>query len=143
MPKISNGKLANVPTGATKPKPLSLTATPFSFTPFTPVPVDVVADNLKKFEVTDETEVKNFKTYLTDLKKCLDDSNGVISLDLFKKVGELKLCQLDEGLTKSWNSNYIKRTPEMLEQTFKQGGKGGKYNKRPQGGNNQNNGDDF
>ena len=92
MPNVNKGKLANVPTGATKPKPLSLAATPFSFTPFTPAPVDVVADNLKKFEVTDETEVKNFKTYLTDLKKCLDESSGVISLDLLRKVGELKLC---------------------------------------------------
>lgn len=32
----------------------------------------------------------------------------------------------------SYNRSYVKRTPEMIEQTKKQGG-GGKYNRRPQG----------
>ena len=63
--------------------------TPSGFKPFTPAPSDPVGDALKKFGCSDAEDIKTFKTLLTDLKKSLDESkNGVISMDLFKKVGE-------------------------------------------------------
>lgn len=68
---------------------MSVGAAPFKMSvdtikPFVPKPVDVVAGNLKKYDITDEEEIKQFKGYLKDLKKCIDEDNGVISLDLFK-----------------------------------------------------------
>lgn len=106
-------------------KAMSVGATPFkmgaAFSPFVPKPADVVADNLKKYDITDEEEVKEFKVLLKDLKKCIDENNGVISLDLFKNLGDLKLSKLESGIVKSSNMSYVKRTPEMLEQTKKQG----------------------
>lgn len=100
---MSNGKVKNVPTGNLTMKGMSVGAAPFkmnfsSAKPFVPKPVDVVADNLKKYEITDEEEIKQFKGYLNDLKKCIDENNGVISLDLFKNIGELKLCKLESGI---------------------------------------------
>lgn len=92
-PKMHNNKVKNVPTGTmnTTFKAMSLTAS--SFQPFTPGQTsDPIAKNLKEFGVEDKEEVKKYKDYLVDLKKCIDSSNGVISLDLFKKIGELKLC---------------------------------------------------
>ena len=91
---------------------MNFSATPFVFkgasaqapapAPVAPVaPADPVADKLKKLGVTDADEVKTFKTLLVDIKKCLDDNkDGVISMDLFKKVGELKLCQTQETKVK-------------------------------------------
>lgn len=56
---------------------MSLGATPFkmgaTFTPFQPKPVDVIAENLKKFDITDEEEIKTYKGYLKDLKKVIDE----------------------------------------------------------------------
>ena len=64
-----------------------------SFKPWTPPPADLIGDNLKKHGVTDAEDIKVFKSLLTDMKKHLDESkDGVISMDLFKKVGELKIC---------------------------------------------------
>ena len=85
------------------PAAMSLSAKPFSFTSFTPTPpapaapvapADPVKESLNKVGVTEEEEVKTFKTLLADLKKHQEDNkDGVISLDLFRKIGELKLCQ--------------------------------------------------
>lgn len=135
--------MKNVVTGA-QPK-LSLSATPFSFTPFVPKsepPVDQIAENLKTFKVTEEEEVKNFKTCLIDLKKSLEENKNVISLDLFRKIGDFKISKLDEDMSKMCNLTYVKRTPDLLEQTFKKQNYG-KNNKRPQGNNQNNEGGDF
>ena len=107
---------------------MSVGATPFSFKSWSPAPVvpvapvappapaDPVGDKLKKLGVTDDEELKTFKTLLVDLKKCLDDNkDGVISMDLFKKVGELKLCQTketkvsEECLKSSCNPSLVER----------------------------------
>lgn len=91
---MAANKIKNVPT-ATQPKPLgmSLTAKPFSFTAFTPTPADPVKDSLKTHGVTEEEDVKSFKTLLADIKKHLEGSkDGVISMDLFKKMGTMKIC---------------------------------------------------
>lgn len=73
---------------------MSLAAAPFAFKAWTPPPADPIGDKLKKVKVTDAEEIKIFKTLLTDLKKNLDENkDGVISMDLFKRVAELKLCQ--------------------------------------------------
>ena len=135
---MSKGKVKNVPTGNITMKALSMNATPFKMSnvkPFVPKPVDVVGDNLKKHDITDKEEIKQFKGYLKDLKKCIDENNGIISLDLFKNIGELKLCKLESGIDHSCNKSYVKRTPEMIEQTKKQGQ--GKYRRPPGQGNNQ------
>jgi len=90
-----------VPT-ASQPAPaaMSLSAKPFSFSAFTPTPVapaapvDLVKESLNKVGVTEEEEVKTFKTLLADLKKYQEDNkDGVISLDLFRKIGDMKICQ--------------------------------------------------
>jgi hypothetical protein len=113
--KVKNVPTASQPSAAT----MSLSAKPFSFTAFTPsapAPADPVKDSLKKHGVTEEEDIKTFKTLLADIKKHMEEKkDGVISLDLFKKVGELKICQsketkfTDEGLVKSVNIPLVDR----------------------------------
>lgn len=71
---------------------MALSLTAGAFTPFTPGPVDSVTKNLKKYGVEDKDEVQKVKDYIAGVKKCIESSNGVISLDLFSKIGEVKLC---------------------------------------------------
>jgi len=75
-------------------KPMALSLTAGAFTPFTPggAPVDSVTKNLKKYGVEDKDEVQKVKDYIAGVKKCIESSNGVISLDLFNKIGDVKLC---------------------------------------------------
>ena len=124
---------------------MSLSAKPFSFTVFTPTPAapaDPVKDSLNKVGVTEEEEVKLFKTLLADLKKHQEDNkDGVISLDLFRKIGDMKVCQSkdvkysDEKLAKSVNSplvdREVKETIEgqtKMKKNYSQHNKGGKGN---------------
>lgn len=152
---MSANKVKNVPT-ASQPAPatLSLGAKPFTFTAFTPTPADPVKDGLKKHGVTDEEEVKSFKTLLADIKKHLEDNkDGVISLDLFKKMGATKICQSqeakysDEALVKSVNiplvdrdvKEYVEGQTKMKKNysTHNKGGGKGGYNQgyNGEGGN--------
>ena len=134
---------------------MSVSAKPFTFTTFTPTPVDQVKDSLKKHGVTDDEDIKSFKTLLADLKKHFEENkDGVISLDLFKKVGATKICDskeskyTDDSLVKSVNIPLVDReVKESIEgqtkmkknysQHNKGGGKG--YNQ----GYNQGEGNDF
>ena len=62
------------------------------FTPFTPKPVvDEVANNMKAVGITDEVQIKEFKSILKELKESLDnkDNKEIISLDIFKKLSTL------------------------------------------------------
>lgn len=139
-PKMHQNKLKNVPTGTTGGlKAMSLNAS--AFQPFTPGQSDPVTTNLKKFCVEDKEEVKLYKEYLVDLKKCIDSSKGVISLDLFKKIGNLKLCNAKTDLGKCMNAAYVKREAENLEPTFRSN-KPGKPNRNNARGN-QGGGNDF
>jgi|TARA_B110001450_G_C17419271_1_gene399145 hypothetical protein len=72
---------------------------------------------LKKYGVEDADEIKEYKEYIVELKKCLDTPTGVINLDLFRKIGGLKLCKGDSS--KCMNRVYVKRTSEDLEPTFR------------------------
>jgi hypothetical protein len=73
---------------------------------------------LKKYGVEDKEEVKEYKEHLVELKKCLDSPTGIIPLDLFRKIGGLKLCKVDSS--KCMNRIYVKRISEDLEPTFRQ-----------------------
>jgi hypothetical protein len=62
------------------------------FVPFTPKPVvDEVANNMKAVGITDEVQIKEFKSILKELKESLDnkDNKEIISLDIFKKLSTL------------------------------------------------------
>ena len=138
-PDLNKNKIKNVQTG-TQPS-LSLNATPFSFKPFVPNQSNPVVDGLKKFGVTADDDVKAFKTLLTDLKKSKDDSkSGVIDLDLFKKVGELKMCQTSESkatddiLKTSVNAALVERDVKetieavtKMKKNYSNNRPGGKY----------------
>lgn len=161
---MNANKIKNVQTGTqAAPAPaLNVAAAPFAFKAWTPAPaapVDIVGDKLKKHGVIDVEEVKTFKTLLIDLKKNLDDNKeGVISMELFKRIGDLKLCQTkeikcsEESLKSSVNPSLVEREiKEAIEGITKmkknysqhnkggQGGKGG-YN---QNYNNGGEGNDF
>ena len=134
---------------------MSVAAKPFTFNAFTPTPADPVKDTLKKHGVSDEEDVKTFKTLLADLKKHMEDSkDGVISLDLFKKVGSTKICDskdskyTDESLLKSVNIPLVDREVKesiegqtKMKKNYSQHNKGGGtgYNQ----GYNQGEGNDF
>lgn len=115
-----------MPTGSTAPvKGLSLNAS--TFQPFIPgQQTDHTTKTLKEHGVEDKDEVKKYKDYITELKKCLDSANGVISLDLFKKIGELGLCK---GESKCINKVYVERNGEDLEPAAKN------FKGRPKGNN--------
>jgi hypothetical protein len=143
---------------------LNVSAAPFSFkawTPATAVPVapvapvvpvapvapaDPVGDKLKKLGMTDADELKTFKTLLVDLKKSLDENkDGVINMDLFKRVGELKLCQTkdtkvaEECLKSSCNPSLVEReVKEKLEGMTKMKKNYSHQNKGPNKGGYQN-----
>jgi hypothetical protein len=159
---LNANKIKNVPTGS-QPAPamsmsMNFAATPFVFkgtasapvappAPVAPVvPVDLVAEKLKKLGVSDVEEVKTFKTLLADLKKSLDENkDGVISLDLFKRVGELKLCQTQETkvaedcLKSSCNSSLVEReVKDRLEGMTKMKKNYSHQNKGPNKGGYQN-----
>lgn len=151
---MNANKVKNVAT-ASQPSAMamSVSAKPFTFTAFTPTPADPVKDGLKKHGVTEEEDVKSFKTLLEDLKKHAEENkNGVISLDLFKKMGQSKICQskdskyTDEALVKSVNiplvdreiKEYIEGQTKMKKnysQHNKGGGKGYNQGYNGEGGN--------
>ena len=57
--------------------------------PFTPKPVvDEVANNMKAVGITDEVQIKEFKSILKELKESLDNKE-IINLDIFKKLSTL------------------------------------------------------
>ena len=108
---MHQNKVKNVPTGGTF-KAMSLSATAFQpFTPFQPTN-DHVTKSLKEHGVEDKDEVTKYKNLITELKKCHDSSTGVIDLDIFKKVGELGICQKDSKCT---NKVYVNRSGQDLE----------------------------
>lgn len=60
--------------------------------PFNPKPVvDEVANNMKAVGITDEVQIKEFKSILKELKESLDnkDNKEIINLDIFKKLSTL------------------------------------------------------
>lgn len=153
---MNANKVKNVPTAA-QPSAMSMSvaAKPFTFTSFTPVPADLVKDSLKKHGVSDDEDVKTFKTLLADFKKHFEDNkDGVISLDLFKKLGATKICQskdtkyTEESLVKSVNIPLVDREVKdsiegqtKMKKNYSQHNKGGGkgYNQ----GYNQGEGNDF
>ena len=153
---MNTNKVKNVPT-AVQPSAMSMSvaAKPFTFTSFTPVPADLVKDSLKKHGVSDDEDVKTFKTLLSDFKKHFEDNkDGVISLDLFKKLGATKICQskdtkyTEESLVKSVNIPLVDREVKdsiegqtKMKKNYSQHNKGGGkgYNQ----GYNQGEGNDF
>ena len=130
---------------------MSLAAKPFTFQSWTPAPADPVKDSLKKFGVTYEEEVKTFKTLIAYLKKHAEENkDGVISLDLFARVGEQKLCQTqDSKVTEEPLKNAV--NPELVDREVKEFIEGmtkmKKYGSQNKGGhkgyNNHGEGNDF
>ena len=105
----------------------------FSFKPAPKAPpVDKETESLKKLGITDTEEIKECKDMFLELREALKKSNesdkedkkGVISLELFKKVGELKVCKLEEKAPKELkyclNTNLACRE---VKQTINRGGK--------------------
>jgi hypothetical protein len=174
VPDLKGGKVKNVQTGSQAAPAitpvLNVGAKPFHFNAFPPapaataapvapvapvvpvappapvVPADPVGDKLKKLGVTDVEEVKTFKTLLVDLKKSFDDNkDGVISMDLFKKMGELKICQTQETkvsedcLKSSCNPLLVEReVKDRLEGITKMKKNYNQHNKGPNKGGYQN-----
>lgn len=84
-----NYKIPNIPISSGGMK---LSAKPFTFqgTPKPMPPADPVGDNMKKCGITEEEEMKEFKTLLEDLKAFKDKP---ISMDIFKKFADIKVCK--------------------------------------------------
>lgn len=73
---------------------------------------DTLTENLKKYGVEDKEENQKVKDYISAVKSGNECSDEVISLDLFKEFGELKLCNQESN---SINKLYNVRTAEKLE----------------------------
>jgi len=42
--------------------------------------------------ITEEEDIKNTKTFLEEIKKYKSENGGKISIEMLKKVGEMKCC---------------------------------------------------
>lgn len=73
-------------------------------------PVDEVAEMLKKVGEKEEAEIKKFKEISKVLKEASKDPKP-IDLDIFKKVSELALCNVEvaDSLAHSVNPVYVQR----------------------------------
>jgi hypothetical protein len=154
---LNGNKLKNVPTGnQTAPATpassgLSLAAKEFSFKAWTPAPADPIKENLAKHGIKDEEEVKSIKAFLEELKKSVKESkDGVIDLEMFKKVGTLKICQsqeakvTDECLKNSVNAALLDREVKEVVEGMTKMKKNYSHNNKPgKGGYNNQYGDDF
>lgn len=137
-------KVKNVPTGnyqaftpTAAPAPaLKATAkewTPMGFGGPAPVakaapvvdkkPVDPLTDSFKKHGQSDD-DIKKAKTIFAELKTSIAANKGVLDLEIFRKIGDLKICETHEHkgekMAHCANTNLVLRQPtKMLEQTFK------------------------
>jgi len=117
-------------------KPVPVKPVPVKKAPPPPPPVDPIVEKLKKVGETNEEEVKLFKTILKQKKEQKDD---VISLDFFKKVGELKICKSKDksvdDMQHSVHTFYLERVVNRhYELQMKRGNRGDNRGNRGRGG---------
>jgi hypothetical protein len=109
--------------------------TPFTPSKFTPAPVvvakpipkvDKVAEGIKKsLGITAEEEINKTKSLFEELRKSVSESKGKISMELFRKIGELKCCQEKETdnekrrMTHCINGNMIGRKETEIQERKK------------------------